>query len=810
MAPLPNLTASRSRRVSREDSRRPERNPVHPRQPDADPDRSPFSEIEDSILLRVLVQVLVSIGILATDLAAGDVVDQSGISIWAIPLSWVGAFWSWQHRRKRNIATKFMIAIGMLLALVFFFNALIGRLNDTRLVLAELLIQLQVLHSFDLPRRRDLGYSMIIGLILLSVAATLSQTLAFAPILLVFLAVALPILVLDYRSRLGLLGAQRSQRPPGQSQRHWWPFPELTPQRLLLFLVATVALGLVVFAFLPRLPGYQLQTFPVSAPIELEGEFDARRIINPGYVSGPTGGGRFDEEGSGDGIGAGRVRGRGQNGEAGVIDDTFYYGFNTEINQNLRGRMTPRIVMRVRSQAKGFWRVLGFDRYTGQGWEISRNDDAAIIDRPFWSPQFFLPRFLTQGPTQEIVQTYTIVADLPNLIPAMAVPERLYFPTDQVAIDAEGGLRSPVNLGEGLTYTVVSLVPLRDRTLLREAEGSYPPGTRAYYLQLPPQISPQIRERTEEILATANKPLTSVYEKALYLAQYLKQTYQIQPDLPYLGPDEELAEAFLFRFRGGYPDHFSTTLTVMLRSIGIPARLAVGFGAGEFNPFTGYYIVRNTDAYAITEVYFPGYGWFGFDPIPGHELIPPSPEEDYTFSVLKQFWQWIAGWLPPPITAFITGVLRLIATALAQAIGWFLGQFAQGWLGVLTGLITAVAMGFLGWLSFQGWLQFRYQRWLARLPEMENLYQQMLRWSASQGHRKRAAQTPLEFAQQMQTVYEPETAATIAAITAAYVNWRYGGQMADTQDLWRQWRALQQRSLLGQTAIARRPVAPSN
>lgn len=792
MAPASNLAASRSRRVSPDES---------PRDPEASPldrasDSTPVADIEDSILLRVLVQVLVSIGILATDLAAADVVDQSGISIWAIPLSWVGAFWSWQHRRKRNIATKFMIAIGMLLALAFFFNALLGRMNDTRLVLAELLIQLQVLHSFDLPRRRDLGYSMVIGLILLSVAATLSQTLAFAPFLLVFLGVVLPILVLDYRSRLGLLSQSRPVSATRQSPSRWWSFPELTPKRILGLLLATVALGLIVFAFLPRLPGYQLQTFPVSAPITIEGEFDARRIINPGYVSAPVGGGRFDEQGGAEGAGTGQVRGRGT-GEAGVMDDTFYYGFNTEMDQNLRGQMKPQIVMRVRSQAQGFWRVLGFDRYTGQGWSISRNETAEIIDRPFWSPQFFLPRLLTSAATKEVVQTYTIVAELPNLIPAMSVPERLYFPTDQVALDAEGGLRSPVNLSDGLTYTVVSNVPLRDRTALGKAKGNYPPGLRTYYLQLPDSLSPRIRQQTEAILAKSSKPLTSTYEQALYLAQYLKQTYQIQPDLPYLGEGEELTEAFLFRFGGGYPDHFSTVLTVMLRSIGIPARLAVGFGAGEFNPFTGYYIVRNTDAYAITEVYFPDYGWFGFDPIPGHELIPPSPEEDYTFSVLKQFWQWVAGWLPPPITAVISGVFRVIAMVLAQAIGWFLGQFSRGWLGIFTGLISAVAVSFLGWLGFQGWRQWRYQRWLTRLPEMESLYQQLLRWSASQGHRKRAAQTPLEFAQQVQAVYEPETAATIAAITDAYVNWRYGAQTVDTTELRRRFQRLQQRSLRG-------------
>ena len=153
--------------------------------------------VEDSLLLRILVQLLVIVGIVATDVAA-----EEALNLWAVPVSIVGATWSWYRRRDRNVAAKFCIAIGMLVALFAFFSRLVGELNDTRLVLAQLLIQLQVLHSFDLPRRKDLGYSIVIGLILLSVAATLSQTLTFGPLLLVFLALAFPTLVLDYRSRL--------------------------------------------------------------------------------------------------------------------------------------------------------------------------------------------------------------------------------------------------------------------------------------------------------------------------------------------------------------------------------------------------------------------------------------------------------------------------------------------------------------------------------------------------------------------------------------------------------------------------------
>jgi hypothetical protein len=174
--------------------------------------------VEDSLLLRILVQLLVIVGIVATDVAA-----EEAQNLWAVPVSIVGATWSWYRRRDRNVAAKFCIAIGMLVALFAFFSRLVGELNDTRLVLAQLLIQLQVLHSFDLPRRKDLGYSIVIGLILLSVAATLSQTLTFGPLLLVFLALALPTLVLDYRSRLGLSKVEdRKHSVEGKEKNNNW------------------------------------------------------------------------------------------------------------------------------------------------------------------------------------------------------------------------------------------------------------------------------------------------------------------------------------------------------------------------------------------------------------------------------------------------------------------------------------------------------------------------------------------------------------------------------------------------------------
>ncbi len=740
----------------------------------------PLKEVENSIVLRVLVSALVIVGIVATDIAA-----ETQFSLWGVLLSILGASWSYYHRQDRNIAVKFCIAIGMLVALGAFFGRLLGELNDTRLVLAELLIQLQVLHSFDMPRRKDLGYSIAIALILLGVAATLSQTLAFAPVLLVFLAVALPTLVFDYRSRLGITKTEVKTAKVRVKNKIF----SFLPDYFLLFGLI-LAIGLGIFAILPRFPGYQLRMFPVSSNIQVKGNFSGRSIINPGYVRQGNG-----SRNNGD------TTGSNGNGESGKVDKSFYYGFNSQMNQNLRGEMVPKVVMRVRSQGSGFWRVLAFDRYTSKGWEISRNDKVQTIKRSPWSYQIFLPQLLTTGKTKEIIQTYSVVSELPNLVPALTHPKEIYFPAPMVAVDTENGLRSPVGLSDGFTYTVVSEVPYRDRTLLGKASTSYPANIKNYYLQLPPGIVEKVRSSTEKILADYNKnrvgksekSLESPYEKALYLAQYLKINFQIPSnpdDLPFLGENEDLVEAFLFKHKGGYPDHFSTVLTVMLRSIGIPARLVAGFAPGQFNPFTGLYIVRNTDAHAMTEVYFPKYGWFAFDPIPNHPLIPPSIEEIQTFTVLQQFWKWVAGWLPSPVTGLLNNVFGAIFSWLAQTFAWFFNLFTQGWVGVLKGLIVTTGVTFVGWWGKQQWQHWRKREALRKLPPMERLYQQMLQWASTKGLGKHPAQTPLEYAQSSYQNHSLAKAQVIDEICQAYVSWRYGGHAPNLNQLRERWHKL--------------------
>ncbi len=713
-------------------------------------------ETEESISFRILVQLLVSIGIIATDIAA-----ETSSWVWAIPLSAIGGLFSWYQRKKKNVFAKFCLAAGMIVVLIHFFGDLLANLNDTRSVLAQLLIQLQVLHSFDQPRRKDLGYSMVIGLILMAVAGTLSQTMLFAPFLILFLSVALPALHLDYRSRLGLSGLDNhmllSQKYNADALFH----AEFL-YTIVRWLFAIVVIGLLLFVGLPRFNAYQFQSFPVSGPASLQDlDFNEQNhnVLNSGSFK--------PKDQSKNSL-------KPEQGSLGSADETQYYGFNSTINQNLRGHHLKELtVMRVRSQFPGYWRVMAFDRYTGQGWKNSQENTFSKLNRDFWNYRFYIPSAYTKAPSREVIQSYNILSPLPNILPLLSNPTSVFFPTRQLSLDNQGSLRSPTILSEGMTYSVISQVPYRQQNLLRRSSHHYLDFIRKKYLDVPPEIKDKIKSKTLEILSKSGKPFVFDYDRVLYLTQALKQNFSLIDNLPKLVLEEDLVEAFLFKYKGGYGDHFSTVLAMMLRSIGIPSRLAVGFAPGQFNPFTGYYVVKNTDAYAICEVYFLDYGWYAFDPLPGHPLFPPSIEEDDKFSILKEFWKKLASFLPSPVLSFCSILWNLLVEHVLKFVFFIFHLFPKRllflwWLGL--GFIIVFVL-YLTFRLIQN-LQLRFS--LARLKPVERIYRQMLMNLEAQGYPKHPAQTPLEYAKECSGYYNDYQIQKIDHISRAYVAWRYG------------------------------------
>jgi protein-glutamine gamma-glutamyltransferase len=698
---------------------------------------------EESIALRVLVQAMVIVGIVATDIAA-----ETSHSLWALPLSIVGAVFSWYRRKEKNIPVKFLLAISMLGALGIFFRSLLGSPNDTRLPLAELLIYLQVIHSFDLPRRKDLGYSMVIGLVLLGVAANLSQTIQFAFALGLFTILAIPALALDYRSRIGL-PPKKSTLKGGRSMALLW--------------LAAMGLASIAFVLMPRLPGYQLRAFPVSKDLPFPKDFTPEQVKNPGY---PT------RKGNSQGKGPGNSK----SGKDGLpdFDKTQYSGFNSEVDYNLHGTLEPAMMMRVRAQAPAFWRVMAFSTYTGKGWKLGSNWTAAL-ERGTFQQLFYVPQTSTGLETREIVQTFSLVNQLPNLIPAATWAAKLYFPSPRVAVDREGAIRSPSILEPGTTYTVISNVPIRDLAILQKANRKYPKRVLDEYLQLPKGLDPQIAKLSRSVTEKFSDP----YRKSLMLAQYLKQTYSIVTDMPAFTAKDDVVRTFLYKSKGGQAEHFATAMVVMLRSQGIPARLATGFLSGQYNAFTGYYEVYNTDATALVEVFFPGYGWLSFDPTPGRSLIPPSLDQAQSFGVAEQVWNALTSWVP-------ASWKKALGDVTAFLLGSIVGFFALGaaWLSELGGvaaLVVLAAIAVLGLIAWGLWQVFKFwreQRRLRHLDPVERVYQQALATLAKSGYPRLPQQTPSEFQLSLGRAL-PIAEPTMAHLTESFLAWRYRCETID-------------------------------
>ncbi|MBD2188979.1 transglutaminase TgpA family protein [Pseudanabaena mucicola] len=722
------------------------------------------SGVEDSIPLRVLVQVFVFISI-----GAMDTIASSSNSVWAIPLSAIAAVWAWYARRKRNVIVKLFIAIAMIAMLVIFLNDLVRNTDETRLLLARLLIQLQVLHSFDLPRRKDLGYSIIIGLILMALAATLSQTMVFALWLIAFLCVGVPILLLDHRSRLGVKTESFQPEKMGIS---------LLPLSGLLAIV--LVLGLTIFAFLPRLPGFQLRNFPISVNLSVQRQVPRGEILSRQQQ-------QNQQQQGNNGTGTG-TDGTGGSGELDTLPPLFAPEIDTASSGGKGSQRPPELVMRVRSQAELFWRVMAYDEYTGKGWRISRNEPSQLrtIKRNPFNYEFFIPSPIhssiglnkeIQAPTRrEVVQTYTITStNFPNLVPAAAVPNQVYFPSEELDIDAEGMIRGPGPLPENLTYTVISNVIARNPQQLRQMPDEYPRSIREHYLDVPANLSPEVRNAALRLLVSAQdqsgKPiaLNNNYDRVIQIAQGLKQNYAVKT----LNFDEsrgDLVSQFIEQ-GGGEESHFVSTMAVMLRAIGIPSRYVVGFAPGKFNPFTGLYEVQNIDTQSLVEVFFPVYGWVSFDPVPNRPLFPPSIENNRTFGVIQTFWNWVAQFLPSPVNNFFENLFNSIAKFVGGIISWLI---EMGWIGIAFGLAIAFGFGIGGWALWQLMIWWWQLRRLQKMPIPQRTYQQMLQWLSEQGKPKSSYQTPQEYVASLGNRVSEQQATAIAKITQIYQDWRYG------------------------------------
>ena len=278
--------------------------------------------------------------------------------------------------------------------------------------------------------------------------------------------------------------------------------------------------------------------------------------------------------------------------------------------------MDDTSVFTAQIKDRGYWRVETKDRYTGKGWESSVQD-----------------RVMFEGSTETLFEDDVEVEAFDMKMNMTGNEEFDFIVHPGQVINIETGqdvqlLENPLsgkvftqNLGESVVldnYNLDYESPTFSEKMLREAPADYPERLANTYLQLPESLPERVGDLAEEITSEEDNP----YDKARAIENYFVGNgfvYETN-DVAIPGENDDYVDQFLFETQLGYCDNFSSSMTVLLRSLGIPARWVKGFTEGEFVGAAGdyrEYEVTNNNAHSWVEVYFPEVGWVPFEPTRG-------------------------------------------------------------------------------------------------------------------------------------------------------------------------------------------------
>ena len=285
-----------------------------------------------------------------------------------------------------------------------------------------------------------------------------------------------------------------------------------------------------------------------------------------------------------------------------------------------------QVVFTVEAESRHYWKVETKDVYTGKGW-ITSSSRAERRSFDYEDP-VPITSFLN-GPGVETANesstVHTVKKDSHIVYPlgikkinaAPFYSFELEMVTEKIH-SIEGTSAMPID-----QYTIDYAIPKYSVTALKEASSDEKLSENdemiSRYTQLPEDLPLRIQELAKEI--TDGKD--SWFEKARELELYFSRsgyTYD-QQDVAVPGKDEDYVDQFLFDTKRGYCDNFSTSMVVMARSIGIPARWVKGYTEGEYKGLgeagSRIFEVTNNNAHSWVEVYFPGIGWVPFEPTQG-------------------------------------------------------------------------------------------------------------------------------------------------------------------------------------------------
>jgi transglutaminase-like putative cysteine protease len=268
------------------------------------------------------------------------------------------------------------------------------------------------------------------------------------------------------------------------------------------------------------------------------------------------------------------------------------------------------------SPPRHYWRSLTYDRYFGRGWATSSTETTA------YEPGELATVFDADADhLRTLRQHVRLIGEGSNgivyvdgrLVSVDEPFEVLWRPPDEIfaatAVERE--------------YTADSVYVNPTQEQLREASTDYPEAVANRYLHIPDSTPERVLVLSRDLTATEPTP----YDRALAIESYLRE-FPYTLDVPAPGESDDIADFFLFELQEGYCDYYATSMIVLARAAGIPARMVVGYVSGTYDAVNARYVVTEADAHAWPELYFPGYGWVEFEPTGGRAGISRRTEQD--------------------------------------------------------------------------------------------------------------------------------------------------------------------------------------
>lgn len=499
------------------------------------------------------------------------------------------------------------------------------------------------------------------------------------------------------------------------------------------------------------------------------------------------------------------------------LQPTLMTGFsdNAPLGEIGQIQKNSSVVMRIRvdddpSRAQDVhWRGIALTTFDGKRWFTPNRNEYEVRASPDGEYSLGMPALLRgrSYPLHYTVLMEPIATDAIFVAPrAESVRGRFGEETTRpdgtprhgsLLVDQTGSLYNPEHNSIKIRYEGRSLLPAVQPSELRKAPSAYPEAIQETYLRLPP-----LDPRLEPLAQKAAGSSSNEYDKAANIQRYLIAHYSYTLDLSGPPTDDPLSD-FLFTRRSGNCEYFASAMAVMLRSIGIPARYVTGFLPGEYNDVGGDYIVRESDAHAWVEVFFPDFGWITFDPTP-----PGNARRGGLFEKLSLYWDWFQfAWGEWVINYDFSHQLTLGQNLGKSSRTWgdrardlyrVKERAAMQWLLALDHRLEASKYFLPGSLLFlvallfslRGRAMIRYAvaRWSLRARRGGNLtaglaaleYSEMLRLLEKKGWKKSPSQTALEFAS---AIPSGELSAPVSQLTDLYQSARFGDHPARIEQM---------------------------